>query len=406
MAFQPLTTQFGSASVHSGRGIAPGPRMGLKLIPRVSQASVFGHRRLPLHYRKFGRRSSVLGVHACASTNGSSSVQAVCLGEGLFDMLADQFDVPRDKVTSWTPHAGGAPCNVSAALAKLGISVAFASAVGKDDMGDDLLRILKASGVDLSDVQRTAEPTRDVYVTRTSGGEREFSGFGLPANQYGDCFLDVDALPIERIQGADVLITGTLGLAYPATGKAMRRAVKKALAGNTLVMVDVNWRPVFFADPGEETKKDIAEFVKLADIVKLTDEECEWLFGLDASTIIQSPCEVRKHLPNAKGVLVTGGEKGAGFCFDNDGTDVTGYIPVFDIDVIDTTGAGDAFTAGFVYQLLNAGGVDNLLKEAGALERAVRFASACGGLTTTKAGAIEGQPTLESVVELAATQVA
>lgn len=161
----------------------------------------------------------------------------------------------------------------------------------------------------------------------------------------------------------------------------------------------------FFSDPGEDTKKEIAEFVQLADIVKLTNEECEWLFGLDASTIIQSPCQVRKHLPSAKGVLVTGGELGAAFCFDNDGTDVTGYMPVFDVETIDTTGAGDAFTAGFVYQLLQADGIENLMKEEGGLEGAVRFASACGGLTTTKPGAIEGQPTLESVTELAATKV-
>lgn len=93
-------------------------------------------------------------------------------------------------------------------------------------------------------------------------------------------------------QGAQVLVTGTLGLAYPATATAMKKAIQTALAGNTLVLVDVNWRPVFFDDPGESAKAVIKEYVKLADIVKLTDEECEWLFGLDPAEVIKSPCQV------------------------------------------------------------------------------------------------------------------
>lgn len=88
------------------------------------------------------------------------------------------------------------------------------------------------------------------------------------------------------------MVTGTLGLAYPVTSTAMKKAVQTALAGNTLVLVDVNWRPVFFSDPGEPARALIEEYVQLADIVKLTDEECEWLFGMDPATVIKSPCQV------------------------------------------------------------------------------------------------------------------
>lgn len=77
----------------------------------------------------------------------------------------------------------------------------------------------------------------------------------------------------------------------------MNTAVQTALSANTLILVDVNWRPVFFADPGEKTKEKIAEFVKLADIVKLTDEECEWLFGSDPTTVFEDPLQVRIFKP-------------------------------------------------------------------------------------------------------------
>lgn len=62
----------------------------------------------------------------------------VCL-----DMLANQVDLPRDAVETWTPYAGGAPCNVSAALGNMGVPVVIATAVGKDEMGNNLLDILE-----------------------------------------------------------------------------------------------------------------------------------------------------------------------------------------------------------------------------------------------------------------------
>ncbi|PNH05615.1 Fructokinase-2, partial [Tetrabaena socialis] len=70
------------------------------------------------------------------------------------------------------------------------------------------------------------------------------------------------------------------------------------------------------------------------------------------------------------------------------------------VGVTDTTGAGDAFTAGFLYKLLQAGGLDALSANPRLLKEAVVFASAAGASTTTRAGAIEGQPTLEMVEEL------
>ncbi|CAD7700139.1 unnamed protein product [Ostreobium quekettii] len=341
------------------------------------------------------------GLRVLCRGDQDGRVEVVCLGESLFDMLANDFDVPREEVKSWTPKAGGATLNVATAVARLGGSVQLITALGNDERGDQLFQLLNDRGVNLEGVLRRAEPTRDVYVERTSAGERTFCGFGLPTTQYCDCFLEIEKVPNSGIKGASVVVMGTLGLAYPTTAASMRKAMEVAHSEGGLVLVDVNWRPVFFEKP-ESARPVVEEFVQQADIVKLTDEEVEWLFGIDANNVFQDPCKVHDMLPNAKGVLVTGGPKGAAYCFSAGKVSLSGSIPAYPVEVLDTTGAGDAFTAGFIHKLLQAGGLDALTGIPEVLDNAVRFASACGGITTTKPGAVEAQPEAHQVEELIA----
>lgn len=139
----------------------------------------------------------------------------------LSDMLANDYDVPREQVTSWTPKAGGAPCNVIAGVARFGIRGALITTIGNDVLGDQLVDLLKGAtqrppfvlieaidpfvlvlevGVMIDYVQRRSEPTRDVYVTRTSQGERSFVGFGNDNKSFSDCFIDPDLLPENAIR--------------------------------------------------------------------------------------------------------------------------------------------------------------------------------------------------------------
>ncbi|GAX78109.1 hypothetical protein CEUSTIGMA_g5551.t1 [Chlamydomonas eustigma] len=382
--------------------------------------------------------------------------RVVCVGESLFDLISDQPGLPRDQVTSWSPYAGGAPCNVATALAKLGVSVSFLTALGIDERGDQIMNILKESGVQTEAVQRIEKATRDVYVIRDLKGDREFAGFGLPTDTYADCFLDASQVPVADIEGCDVLVTGTLGLAYPSTRAAMERAVQTAQSSPTCkVMVDVNWRPVFWSDTEQATRDVILKYLSEADLIKMSDADLIWLLDIDLTTALINPCVVAKCFPKAAGVLITAGAEGAAYCFKSshctasstspqrppaegpsqassaassaasaslprlevsamdkpdqirevsynvDGPIIsqeesyfTGFVPTHKVHTVDTTGAGDAFTAGFVYHLLRANGLEALRVDAKKLKEAVVFAAACGALTTTKKGAIEGQPNL------------
>eukprot|EP00210_Caulerpa_lentillifera_P002134 g2048.t1 len=340
--------------------------------------------------------------HQSQLQSSSSNSQEV-----LVDLLANDYDVPRDQVSSWTPKAGGATCNVAAGLAKFGAKVSLISAFGVDELGDQLFELLSGKiiiwvlynyfitlvglGVNMEGVQRRPEPTRDVYVTRTSQGERQFVGFGQAADAYADCNIDPNKVPIEKIKSSTVVVTGTLGQAYELTSSAIQKTVSIAKKEEICVLIDVNWRPVFFKDPSS-VKESITAFVSEADIVKLTDEEAEWMFGIDPQTAMNSPQQVFERLPKSRGVLVTAGEKGASYCFRTKTGIHSGWFPAFEVPAVDTTGAGDAFTSGFIYQLLHLGGLEGLLSTSENVDKAVRFACASGSLTVGAPGAIEGQP--------------
>lgn len=201
-------------------------------------------------------------------------------------------------------------------------------------------------------------------------------------------------------QEAAVLVTGTLGLACPVTAAALRQAVAAARAGGCIVFVDVNWRPVFWADP-EAAKQVTKEYLSDADVVKLSDADLLAIWGVKLETALLNPCSVAQLLPKAQAVLVTAGGEGAAYCFKpGDAGEHSGFVRAFDISVLDTTGAGDAFTAGFIYKMLQAGGLQPLASSPQSIKEAVVFAAACGALTCTKPGAIEAQPSLQEVQSL------
>lgn len=317
--------------------------------------------------------------------------------------MADQLGKSKEEVTSWTPYPGGAPANVSTGVARLGAHSLLITALGNDELGKTFFELLQARNVDTSAVQMTEKPTRDVLVTRSLDGDRQFSGFGVAkTTEYADCFIQESSLPLDKIANSDVLVTGTLGLAYPETAKSLRKASKVASdSQKCTVIVDVNWRPVFWDDL-DAAKKTVLEYLPVADIVKVTDEEAEWLYGIPAAKALNEPEQVLKNVPNALGVLVSAGEKGSAYAFKSPGgkMDITGVVPVLNVKVADTTGAGDAYLSGFIFYMLLSGGIDALVADPGKLQRAVQFATACGAATCLKPGAIDAQPTVQEAEKL------
>ncbi len=312
--------------------------------------------------------------------------RVLCLGEVLLDYLSDEPGKPLEQVMSWTAYPGGAPANVACALVKLGTPAGFVGCVGTDADGDALVQLLHDTGVDGTGIQRhDTAPTRGVYVVRTAEGDRHFAGFGhRDTAEFADTRLQADGLPSELFVNADFLVLGTLELAYADAAVAIARALELAEQHFVKIVVDVNWRPVFWTDP-EAAKTPIHDLIKRVDFLKLSAEEAEWLFET------RDPVVIAHRVGTLEGVLITDGDKGCAYCLNEN----EGRVPAFPIEVEDTTGAGDSFVAGFLHQLCERG--IHALSDPQTARDMVLYASAVGGLTATRAGAIAAQPSRAEV---------
>jgi fructokinase len=303
----------------------------------------------------------------------------ICLGEVLFDLLANESGVSSEHVKSWTPLPGGAPANVACALVKMGDRSRFIGCVGKDEAGTKLAGKLISEGVDISGIQyHSTAPTRQVQVTRSIDGDRSFGGFGnISTDRFADTQLS--EIPSKLFIGADFLLLGTIALAYPTSAASTWQAVELATAQGIKILVDINWRPTFWTSP-KLAIPTIQQLLERADYVKFAREEAELIYGEI------SPQSLCKYLPKAVGIFVTDGGNICEYWLNGE----TGQQPAFAVNAIDTTGAGDAFVAGLLHQL-GSGETSG--------SKIVRYAAAAGALTTRQAGAIDSQPTDAEIIQ-------
>ena len=305
----------------------------------------------------------------------------LCLGEALVDRLGPPGGNPAvDRPVD--DRLGGAPANVACGLARLGTEVAFLGRLGRDGIGDRFASLFRQRGVDAAAVQWDADrPSRIVLVRRGADGERQFQGF---AGDRGLGFADQALEPVSLSAGARWLLIGSLSLASAPSAESLRGAVAQARSQGTALALDVNWRPTFWdgrADPaegpGHNARALIGPLLEQAALIKLAREEA---LGCFASA---DPAVIHAALPQRPDVVVTDGAEPVRWCLEGQ----TGVQPAFQPpQVIDTTGAGDAFTAGLLHRW-----------PAPPAER-VRFAAACGALVCAGAGAIDPQPTEIQVV--------
>ena len=306
------------------------------------------------------------------------------LGELLIDFTCLSTDA--DGYPTMAVHPGGAPANYLAALTKFGAKTAMIGKVGSDAFGRLLIKTLKGAGIDTRGMLVSDDVfTTLAFVTLDDSGDREFSFARKPG---ADTQLRFDEIDLSVIDASKVLHFGTLSMTNEPARDATYKAVEYAAGHGKLISFDPNLRKPLW-DYLDEAKRQMLWGLRHADIVKISDEETEFLFGI-------APEEAAKHIIDSFGVRLVYVTCGAEGCFYRTKT-ASGFVKALSgIAVKDTTGAGDIFGGSAMYGLLRAGGVPEKLT-AEELENIVSFACASAGLSTTKAGGISSVPELGEV---------
>ncbi|WP_101297827.1 carbohydrate kinase family protein [Halegenticoccus soli] len=305
-------------------------------------------------------------------------------GETLVDFLPESTG-PLSSVESFSRRPGGAPANVAVGLARLDAELAFWTRIGEDPFGDFLADALAEQGVPGTYVERDSEAkTTLAFVSLGEDADREFSFYRERA---ADTRMEPGAIPDDELADFGWVHFDVLSLdTEPSRSAALDLASRARDAGAT-VSFDPNARPERWTDfsYAQEAREGFA----LADVVKATPEDLrEAGFEGDAPDLARAVCE---HGPHT--ALVTLGGEGSYAYATADAPWAAGETETthggYDVEPVDTTGAGDAFTAGVVAAL----------SEGKPLADALAFGNAVAALTTTAAGAMTALPTRDEVRE-------
>ena len=314
-------------------------------------------------------------------------IDVVALGELLIDFATVGADA--DGYPTMAAHPGGAPANFLAALTKFGAKTALIGKVGSDTFGKLLLGTLEKAGIETKGMVVTEDVfTTLAFVTFDAHGDRDFAFSRKPG---ADTCLSFEEIDLSLIDEAKVFHFGTLSLTHEPARTATQKCVAYAKNAGKLITYDPNLRKPLWNDL-EEAKAQLLWGLTQADVVKISDEEVEFLFGLGMEA-------GANHILENFGVKLVFVTCGADGCFFKN-ANAEGHVPSLQgINVIDTTGAGDIFGGSAVWKLLQTGKAPESLTES-ELREIVTFACTAAGLSTTKSGGISSVPSLDAVTTL------
>lgn len=254
----------------------------------------------------------------------------LCCGEALIDMLPRETNAGEQ---AFAPYAGGAVFNTAIALGRLGAPSGYLGGLSNDLFGQMLAQALTASKVDYSLCPRSGRPSTLAFVTLTDGQAR----YAFYDENTAGRMLSEPELPTLD-DTTEALFFG--GISLVSEPQANSYATLCSRAGDRVVMIDPNIRPGFIVNEASYRAR-LAAMLARADIVKISDEDMEWL-GTDPAALLQGDTSV---------VLVTLGAEGV----DVMTAQGTHRVAARRVEVVDTVGAGDTFNAGFLAGLHKAG---------------------------------------------------
>lgn len=298
-----------------------------------------------------------------------------CFGELLVDMIALNSG-KLTEVNGFLKKFGGAPANTAAGLAKLGIPVNYICKVGADPFGEFLKQQLKSYGVNTGRVVTSPTGTTTLaFVSLTEKGERDFFFIWGVHDK-------ISPTEVELPKNTSIFHFGSLTQTSSTGLKATAKLIQQATKQKAILSYDPNIREFLWGDL-KLAKLVVLDTLKKVNNFKVNEEEAELLSGET------DPAQAAGKLfrSNLDILIITLAGKG---CYYKTAK-FSGYIPTIKIKVVDTTGAGDAFNAGFLAGLFQANKRASQLPKL-ELEKILKQSVIIGSLTTTKKGAVSAFP--------------
>ena len=311
----------------------------------------------------------------------------LAIGEALIDMIPSNTGHIMD-VNNFTPKVGGAPLNVCGAYTKLGGSSNIITMLGNDPFGDKIVKELNGFGIDIEYIKRTNKANTSLaFVALDENANREFSFY---RNMGADMLMSENDIDKKWFEDAYALHFCSVSLGDFPMRKAHDKAIQYAKENDLIVSFDPNVRLPLF-DDHEYLKNVIHEYIQYADILKISDEEVEFIFGNN---------NIEKNLEylfdqGVKLLVYTSGKDGAVAYTKN----VVANSKGIKVNAVDTTGAGDGFIGCLLYQLakenVDLDKIDTLTEEL--LKTYLDMCNKFCSISVRQEGAISSYPTMEEL---------
>ena len=284
-------------------------------------------------------------------------------------------------------NPGGAPANVLAMAAKLGIKARLCAVVGSDNFGTFLIESMLAAGIDTRFISRTARArTTLAFVDLDERNDRSFTFYRKPG---ADILLTDAGIPDEAMEGCGVYHFSGVSLTDEPARGAVLRAARRAKEMGLLVSFDPTYRP-FLWPQAAQARQAFEEGMRCADIIKVSEEEVAFLLGQENAA--QGAAELAKQYDAL--VLASCGARGA---LAANPSGLLGRAEALPVTVADTTGAGDAFLGTILAALAGKERAAlHSMTEQEAVEL-LHLGCMAGSLTASKLGAIPALPEKEEL---------
>lgn len=305
------------------------------------------------------------------------------LGELLIDFTENGNSEQGNPLMEANP--GGAPCNMLSMIQKLGGTTAFIGKVGKDMFGRQLRQAVESVGIDTRNLMEDEEVhTTLAFVHTFPDGDRDFSFYRNPG---ADMMLTKEEIQEDLIRNSKAFHFGTLSSTHEGVREATRYAIDVAKEAGCLISFDPNLRPPLW-NTLEDARKEIEYGLSKADILKISDNEVEFLCG---TSDYDEGAKMLIEKYNIPFVCVTLGKDGSRAYYKGMRVEVSGFVQE---NTIETTGAGDTFCGCMLNYILQHG-LEDLTEEN--LKELLTFANAAASLITTRKGALAVMPSKEEV---------